>query len=64
MVIPNLKFKKGDIVRLQSGGPKMVVQWTKGDIVGCVWGRKMEKESEIFVHVLEKVIERSWDKMY
>jgi len=55
MVVPSLKLIKGDIVRLQSGGPKMVVKWIRGDIVGCQWLSRKEKKSEIFVNLLEKV---------
>ena len=64
MLIPNLKFKKGDIVRLQSGGPRMMVHWIKGDLVGCEWLDRTEKKSEILVHLLEKVDETSWKRMY
>lgn len=55
MAIPETKFKKGDLVRLISGGPKMVVQNVSGDIVGCEWVGQVGKKSEVFAHLLEKV---------
>lgn len=55
MALPEAKFTKGELVRLKSGGPNMVVQYLSGDIVTCEWVGKAGKISEVFAHLLEKV---------
>lgn len=34
-------FKKGDVVRLKSGGPQMTVMEVDGTRVACIWYREM-----------------------
>lgn len=43
-------FKKGDIVQLKSGGPKMTINnYTDGSRVFCKWfNSKNEVQSEVF----------------
>lgn len=31
------EFKPGDVVRLKSGGPKMTVEFVRGNEVNCIW---------------------------
>lgn len=44
------EFKKGDVVRLKSGGPKMtVVNTPNGNLVECMWfDSKNERQSNEF----------------
>ena len=54
MAFPEYEFKKGDKVRLISGGPDMVVQDIAGNIISCRWVRPAGKVAKIFASVLEK----------
>ena len=49
-------FKKGDVVRLKSGGPDMSVEMISKDQVMCTWFNGKKTESQEFDQaVLEKV---------
>jgi len=62
MAFPEYEFKKGDKVRLISGGPDMVVQDIAGNIISCRWVRQAGKVSKIFASVLEKVRPQTYKK--
>ncbi|WP_429773993.1 DUF2158 domain-containing protein [Agaribacillus aureus] len=47
-----MSFKIGDAVRLKSGGPTMIVNSIKGDIVKCNW-IGVNRQSSICIHFLE-----------
>lgn len=47
-----MSFKTGDEVRLKSGGPTMIVNSIKGDIVKCSWVG-VNRTSSICIHFLE-----------
>jgi len=47
-----MNFKIGDAVRLKSGGPTMIVNSIKGDIVKCNW-IGVNKTSSVCIHFLE-----------
>ncbi len=47
-----MEFRKGDAVRLKSGGPVMIVDSIKEGYVKCVWMDK-DQESTICIQFLE-----------
>lgn len=46
------QIKKGDVVELKSGGPKMTVEWVEeedGEMTAyCVWFKENQKEGDRF----------------
>nr|WP_281722858.1 DUF2158 domain-containing protein [Nitrosomonas nitrosa] len=51
-----MELKKGDVVRLKSGGPKMTIKFIEGETVACVWfNEKNQKQEAAFeAEMLEK----------
>ena len=43
-----MAFKPGDVVQLQSGGPRMTIEKIEGQHVFCRWFKERETKQEAF----------------